>query len=155
MSKVLNLTVTREWFDKIYNGEKPFDYRVVKDYWVKRLVGRDYDYVVIRNGYGKDKPVIVSKYVGHKCGFMDNDLGITSETVFAIGVDQHVYKSYSPLDDDKFALVRSVHNGKVEWFVFGSYVQCLRLCDSKSFIVSKLYRHSVNWLNESPFLQKG
>jgi hypothetical protein len=35
--KVLNLTIIRQWFDKLGNG-KPEEYRTINPYWCKRLV---------------------------------------------------------------------------------------------------------------------
>lgn len=35
--KVLTLTVSKEWFDKIVEGEKTEEYRTIKDYWAVRL----------------------------------------------------------------------------------------------------------------------
>lgn len=34
---MLTFNVKKEWFDKIKSGEKTHEYRVVKDYWFKRL----------------------------------------------------------------------------------------------------------------------
>ena len=35
--KVLNLTVSKQWFDMIVAGEKMEEYREIKPYWVARL----------------------------------------------------------------------------------------------------------------------
>lgn len=37
MKKVLNLVVTKKWFDMIVSGEKTEEYREIKPYWVARL----------------------------------------------------------------------------------------------------------------------
>ena len=34
---MLVFNLKKEWFDKIKSGEKTHEYRVVKDYWFKRL----------------------------------------------------------------------------------------------------------------------
>lgn len=34
---VLNLTVSKQWFDMIVSGEKTEEYRTIKDYWTVRL----------------------------------------------------------------------------------------------------------------------
>lgn len=34
---ILKLTLTKKWFDMVLSGEKPEEYRTVKDYWVRRL----------------------------------------------------------------------------------------------------------------------
>jgi hypothetical protein len=62
----LKLTVKKKWFDKIRSGEKPFEYREYKSYWIKRLVDRDYDFIEFRNGYKKDSPKIITIYKGYK-----------------------------------------------------------------------------------------
>ena len=36
--KVLTLTVSKEWFDMIVSGEKNEEYRVIKDFWMSRLL---------------------------------------------------------------------------------------------------------------------
>ncbi len=60
--KILHLTVTRHWFDKIDSGEKTVEYREIKEYWKKRLLRNDrpivFDYIVIKNGYKKNSPTI-------------------------------------------------------------------------------------------------
>nr|WP_289663251.1 ASCH domain-containing protein [Pandoraea communis] len=33
------------------SGEKPFDYRLRTPYWSKRLIGREYDRLVMTRGY--------------------------------------------------------------------------------------------------------
>ena len=35
--KVLNLVVSKQWFDMIVSGEKTEEYRTIKDYWTVRL----------------------------------------------------------------------------------------------------------------------
>ena len=37
---VLNLVVSKEWFDMIVAGEKTEEYRVIKPYWASRLVNQ-------------------------------------------------------------------------------------------------------------------
>lgn len=81
--KVLTLTVSKEWFDKIVTGEKTEEYRVIKPYWASRLVNqqtesgevlfdefggycrvignleyKQYTHVLFINGYRKDSPRI-------------------------------------------------------------------------------------------------
>ena len=36
--KVLKLVVSKQWFDMIASGEKTEAYRIIKDYWAKRLL---------------------------------------------------------------------------------------------------------------------
>lgn len=37
MKKVLNLVVTRKWFNMIVSGAKNEEYREIKPYWIRRL----------------------------------------------------------------------------------------------------------------------
>jgi len=56
MNKTLHLTIKKKWFDMILSGEKTEEYRDIKPYYNLRLIGRDYDIVVFRNGYARDAP---------------------------------------------------------------------------------------------------
>lgn len=47
----LTLHVKRIYFESIRIGTKGEEYRLVTPYWTKRLVGRDYDRIVIQLGY--------------------------------------------------------------------------------------------------------
>ena len=38
MKKVLTLTVNKEWFSRILSGEKTEEYRVIKGFWMNRLL---------------------------------------------------------------------------------------------------------------------
>lgn len=57
----LQLAVNGEYFDAMKRGEKTEEYRLVNDYWIKRLVnmkesgqvGRKYDRLIITRGYPK------------------------------------------------------------------------------------------------------
>lgn len=39
---VLNLVVSKQWFDMIVSGEKTEEYRVIKSYWINRLIVAKY-----------------------------------------------------------------------------------------------------------------
>lgn len=62
--KILHLTLKKQWFDMIEAGLKPEEYREIKPYWEKRLVGRNYDAVHFRNGYSKDSRQMRWKIAG-------------------------------------------------------------------------------------------
>jgi hypothetical protein len=47
----LQLALKSEYFDAIQSGEKTEEYRLANDYWRKRLVGRDYDSIILTKGY--------------------------------------------------------------------------------------------------------
>ena len=80
---VLNIVVSKKWFDMIVAGEKTEEYRVIKPYWASRLVNQNaesgmvgfdefggytavigepeykpYTHVLFINGYRKDSPRI-------------------------------------------------------------------------------------------------
>lgn len=77
MKKVLNLVVTKKWFDMIVSGAKNEEYREIKAYWIKRLTTNcefvhdvwsemkcgkilysPYTHVLFSAGYRKDSPSI-------------------------------------------------------------------------------------------------
>lgn len=64
MPRILHLTLHRQWFDDIAVGIKKNEYREVKPYWTRRLVGRTYDEIHFRNGYHKDAPFMRVEYIG-------------------------------------------------------------------------------------------
>ena len=49
--KTLYLPVKGKYFEQIKSGEKQEEYRLYNEYWERRLVGRDYDDIVISLGY--------------------------------------------------------------------------------------------------------
>ena len=90
---VLNLVVSKEWFDMIVAGEKTEEYRVIKPYWASRLVNQQaesgevlfdefggycrvigkleyktYTHVLFIDGYRKDSPRIEKEIVGITIG---------------------------------------------------------------------------------------
>ena len=52
----LHLTIKKKWFDMILSGVKTEEYRDINPYYNLRLIGREYDSVVFRNGYARDAP---------------------------------------------------------------------------------------------------
>ena len=59
--KYLYLTLKKNWFDLILSGEKKEEYREIKPYWEKRLMGKKYDRTIFRNGYGTNAPQFTIK----------------------------------------------------------------------------------------------
>ncbi|VVE47130.1 ASCH domain-containing protein [Pandoraea anhela] len=51
--RTLTIPVKGIYFDQIKAGTKSFEYRLRTGYWVKRLVGQQYDRVVLTRGYPK------------------------------------------------------------------------------------------------------
>jgi hypothetical protein len=63
-SGVLHLTLHREFFDAIAAGRKKTEYREDKPDWRARLVDREYDEVVFRNGYASNAPLMRVECLG-------------------------------------------------------------------------------------------
>jgi hypothetical protein len=61
---ILHLTLLRNYFDAIANGDKVEEYRIRSIYWVTRLKDRHYDEVHFRNGYRKDSPFMRVEFKG-------------------------------------------------------------------------------------------
>jgi hypothetical protein len=61
--RILHLHLEREWFDDIAEGRKNYEYRAYKEYWKKRLEGREFDIVRFRNGYASDAPEMDVEFV--------------------------------------------------------------------------------------------
>lgn len=51
MTETLTLPLKGEYFDQIRDGSKTEEYRLVTPYWEKRLIGREYDRIVLTKGY--------------------------------------------------------------------------------------------------------
>ena len=49
--KILELPLKKEWYNMIESGDKREEYRVIKPYWSKRLVGVDKPLFSHRYGY--------------------------------------------------------------------------------------------------------
>lgn len=84
----LILHVRKEYFNKIKNGEKKFEYRLFNDYWKKRLDNKEFDNVIIQLGYPKvsekDK-TLKFKYQGYKIEKIKHkEFGAKPVKVFAI-----------------------------------------------------------------------
>lgn len=57
--EILHLTLKKQWFDMIASGEKKEEYREMKPYWNKRLLGKKFDAIQFKNGYAKDSPCML------------------------------------------------------------------------------------------------
>ena len=62
----LHLVVERHWYDMIVNGDKREEYRIIKQYWTKRLFSHNYTRVSFHNGYSATVATfeLVSIFVG-------------------------------------------------------------------------------------------
>lgn len=89
----LQLAVNGEYFDQMKSGEKKFEYRLLNDYWRKRLVNREYDRLIITRGYPRtddsDRRIDVP-YQGYKVqSIIHKHFGPDPVNVFAIKVNIH------------------------------------------------------------------
>lgn len=83
--KIITLTLKRKWFDLIKYGIKLEEYREIKPYWTKRLLGKDYDTIIFRNGYSTNAPIIICEYKGLEVGDGNIDWGAEyGETYYVI-----------------------------------------------------------------------
>lgn len=78
--KILHLTLKKKWFDLIASGEKKYEYREIKPYWIARFFKDEefliqYDEINFRNGYSKNCPFMrvewdglyIAEFEGNKC----------------------------------------------------------------------------------------
>lgn len=95
---MLTFNLKKEWFEKIKNGEKTHEYRVVKPYWTKRIISQKGLFFHVNNSCFSD--------VTQKGEFTDN---LNIECTFVCGY---------PSKDDKGkrlnAIIKSIKiiNGK-------------------------------------------
>ena len=54
--KVLQLPITRHWFDLIKTGDKPVEYREYRDHWISRIEGKKIEFLYFHVGYRLDAP---------------------------------------------------------------------------------------------------
>lgn len=81
---ILHLTLKKRWFDMIERGEKPEEYREIKDYWCVRLLGRHYDAVHFRNGYSKNARTMLLECGEIVTGIGNPEWGAPNKPVFII-----------------------------------------------------------------------
>jgi hypothetical protein len=61
--ETLHLNLKTKHWDRIESGEKPWEYRLMTDYWKKRLLGKSFDRILVKKGYPKrdDKSRILER----------------------------------------------------------------------------------------------
>lgn len=86
--KTLNLNVKRIYFERVRDGEKSEEYRLVTPYWHKRLVGRQYDQIRYCLGYpraGNSERTLIFPYRGFNIKIVTHEhFGEKPVQVFAI-----------------------------------------------------------------------
>lgn len=81
----LEITIKRKYFDEILKGTKTEEYRLITHYWKTKLIGREYDYILFRNGYGNHRPSLKIECLGYEVKTITHEFfGNTPVEVFAI-----------------------------------------------------------------------
>ncbi|WP_241032660.1 ASCH domain-containing protein [Pseudomonas viridiflava] len=101
----LILPLKAEYFDAIRAGTKPEEYRLVNDYWRKRLEGREYDLIELTKGYpkrGDTERRLVLPWRGYKIVTITHPhFDNVPVQVFAIDVSEKGWPATWGSDDDK------------------------------------------------------
>ncbi len=88
----LVLPLKSEYFDAIRDGTKPKEYRLVNDYWSKRLIGRSFTQIVLTKGYPKaddSERHLTRAWRGYEIETITHShFGPDAVTVFAIDVTE-------------------------------------------------------------------
>lgn len=81
----LFLVIKKKYFDEIKSGIKKEEYRLVKPYWEKKLIGKQYTHIVFQNGYNKNSPRIEAEYLCLKIKTIKHEFfGNEAVDVFAL-----------------------------------------------------------------------
>ena len=88
-SRVLHLTLKKEWFDLMISGKKKVEYRKPSDWIISRLQ-KEYEVIKFTNGYGSDKPYFICEYKGF-------EISNESETI-------HVEKSKIEVEEGTYMI---------------------------------------------------
>lgn len=90
MKRTLTIPVKGIYFDQIKAGTKLEEYRLLTDYWRKRIAGRVYERIVLTRGYPKSNDTerrLVLKWRGYKLKRITHPhFGNEPVEVFAIDV---------------------------------------------------------------------
>lgn len=93
MSRILRLPVKREYFNQIKAGTKTEEYRIVKEYWGKRIV-KLYDEVWITLGYpssNETDKIIKFKWTGYEIKKITHkEFGNKEVEVYAIKLEERI-----------------------------------------------------------------
>lgn len=86
--KILHLPLKAKWYDMIESGKKTEEYREIKGYWQKRLVGRNYDAIQFSYGYTKRTMLFRLKEIG--IGIGNPEWGAPEENVFILKLGERI-----------------------------------------------------------------
>lgn len=89
--KNITIPLNGVYFDQIKAGTKLEEYRLVNSYWIKRLLGRNYDRIILTRGYPRkddEDRRINLKYRGFEVKTITHPhFGPEPVQVFAIKID--------------------------------------------------------------------
>lgn len=89
-TRTLTLSLKREYFEQIRDRTKPHEFRLINPYWAKRIVGRQFDAVVLTLGYppaGDDSRRLVRAWRGVETRVIQHPhFGPAPVAVYAIDV---------------------------------------------------------------------
>jgi len=94
MKKILHIHVKRKYWEKVKSGTKKEEYRAVTDYWVKRLIDKNYDEIHYKLGYPKksDKSKILifpyNRYKFKNIKNINHELFEPNQQVFVIALNK-------------------------------------------------------------------
>lgn len=91
--RILRLPVKTEYFNQIKEGTKTEEYRIVKEYWGKRIV-KEYDEVWITLGYpssSEQDKIIKFKFTGYEeKEIIHKEFGNKPTRVYAIKLEERI-----------------------------------------------------------------
>lgn len=94
--KDIIFNLKKEYFEDVKKGIKKEEYREVKDFWNKRLVGKEYRYVIIKLGYPSknetdENKVLIFKWEGFEIKkLIHKQFGNKEIDVFAIKLNTRI-----------------------------------------------------------------
>lgn len=93
MKRVLRLPVKSEYFNQIKAGTKTEEYRIIKEYWSKRLI-KEYDEVWVTLGYpssDETDKIIKFKWTGYEIKKITHkEFGNKEVDVYAIQLEEKI-----------------------------------------------------------------
>lgn len=63
--KPLFIILKGEYFHQIAAGTKTEEYRIISDYWAKKIIDRHYSHIVFQLGYSASAPRMTIEYLGY------------------------------------------------------------------------------------------
>lgn len=86
--KILHLSLKKEFYTLIESGVKTEEYRDIKPYWTKRIVGHNFTHVKFSYGYTKRTMTFELKHIS--IGKGKPEWGAPQEDVFIIKLGERV-----------------------------------------------------------------